>query len=114
MTRTYLQDTQPQDFHPLARASVWLIFILAIANGGFLYLLPSLAKDHYAWPIQPAINAAFMGAGYAAGLVATGLALMARRWRSVRTLMPAFFAPSATAVICASPSGIATCMISTS
>ncbi|MDX2004266.1 MAG: hypothetical protein SFU83_03225 [Meiothermus sp.] len=69
-----------------------MILLLAIANGGFLYLLPGLAKEHYAWAIQPPINAAFMGAGYAAGIVATGLAFfLTRHWRSVRPLMPAFF-----------------------
>lgn len=78
--------------HPSARRLVWVLFILAIANGGFLFFLPSLAKTHYAWPIQPSINAAFMGAGYLAGMVATGLALFsARYWRSIRALFPGFF-----------------------
>lgn len=78
--------------HPTSQALVWILFILAIANGGFLYLLHSLAKTHYAWPIQPPINAAFMGAGYLAGMIATGLALFsARYWRSIRALFPGFF-----------------------
>ena len=80
------------DFQPLARQLISVILVLAIANGGFLYLLPSLAKDYYAWAIQPPINAAFMGAGYAAGIVATGLGFfVTRHWRSVRPLMTAFF-----------------------
>lgn len=78
--------------HPAARRLVWILFILAIANGGFLCLLPSLAKTHYAWTIQPPINAAFMGAGYLAGMIATGLALFnSRYWRSIRALFPGFF-----------------------
>ncbi len=75
-----------------ARHLVWILFILAIANGVFLYFFPRLAETHYAWPIKPPINAAFMGAGYLAGMVATGLALFSvKYWRSVRSLFPAFF-----------------------
>lgn len=85
---------------PLARRLVWVLLILAIANGGFLYFLPTLAKTHYAWSIQPPINAAFMGAGYLAGMVATGLALFsARYWRSVRALFPGFFVLGSTLFI---------------
>jgi hypothetical protein len=86
------QPRTPELIHPVARRLVWILFVLALANGAFLYLLPSLAKTHYAWAIQPPINAAFMGAGYAAGMIATGLALFgARYWRSIRTLFPGFF-----------------------
>jgi hypothetical protein len=79
-------------FQPRARRLVWILFILALANGAFLYLVPQFAETHYAWSIKPPINAAFMGAGYAAGMVATGLALFkAKQWRSVRLLFPGFF-----------------------
>ena len=75
-----------------ARRLVWVLFILAVANGIFLYLFPQLAQSHYAWPVKPPINAAFMGAGYLAGMVATGLALFrVKYWHSVRFLFPAFF-----------------------
>lgn len=70
----------------VTRLSLWPLFILAAANGLFLYALPGLAV-HYAWSITPPINAAFMGAGYLAGLVAGGLAIFgAQRWRSLATL----------------------------
>jgi hypothetical protein len=83
---------QHHTFLPKARRLVWILFILALANGIFLYLVPQLAETHYAWAIKPPINAAFMGAGYAAGMVATGLALFkAKHWRSVRLLFPGFF-----------------------
>jgi len=72
---------------PLARASVVGLLVLAIANGGFLYLAPSRAETDYAWSISPPINAAFLGAGYLAGTVATALVVfVARWWRSLRVL----------------------------
>jgi hypothetical protein len=83
---------QLDSLQPRARRLVWILFVLALANGAFLYLVPQLAETHYAWAIKPPINAAFMGAGYAAGMVATGLALFrAKQWRSVRLLFPGFF-----------------------
>ena len=79
-------------FLPKARGLVWILFVLALANGGFLYFVPQLAETHYAWAIKPPINAAFMGAGYTAGIVATALALFkAKDWRSIRPLFPGFF-----------------------
>ncbi|HKU39945.1 MAG TPA: hypothetical protein VJR89_17415 [Polyangiales bacterium] len=72
----------------VTRRSQWVLLILAAANGGFLYLLPGYAESGYAWAIKPSINAAFMGAGYLAGLLAAVLGIYhARRWRSVRALL---------------------------
>ncbi|HET6340275.1 MAG TPA: hypothetical protein VFG30_44005 [Polyangiales bacterium] len=76
----------------LTSHSQWILLILAAANGGFLYFTPGLAESGYAWAIKPSINAAFMGAGYLAGLLASVLGLYyARRWRSVRALVLPFF-----------------------
>ena len=76
----------------LTSRSQWALLILAAANGCFLYLSPGLAEQGYAWAIKPSINAAFMGAGYLAGLLASVLGLYcARRWRSVRALVLPFF-----------------------
>jgi len=64
-----------------------VLFVLAVANGVFLYVLSDRARTDYAWPIKPSASAAFMGAGYLAGAVATGLVVFAaRRWRSVQPL----------------------------
>ncbi|HKP59905.1 MAG TPA: hypothetical protein VJV78_24440 [Polyangiales bacterium] len=72
----------------LTSRSQWILLILAAANGGFLYLVPGRAEQGYAWAIKPSINAAFMGAGYLAGLLAAVLGIYcARRWRSVRALV---------------------------
>jgi hypothetical protein len=77
---------------PLTRAGVWVLFALALANGAFLYLLPSRALTDYAWAIKPPVNAAFIGAGFLAGTLATGLVLFATsRWRSLQVLPPALW-----------------------
>ena len=74
------------------RVGVWVLFILAMANGVFLYLLPSSAETDYAWSIVPPVNGAFIGAGFLAGTLATGLVLFAAtRWRSLETLPPALW-----------------------
>ena len=72
---------------PLTRIGVWILFWLAAANGVFLYLAPGVADTDYAWSIKPAVNAAFIGAGFLAGTLATGLVLWrARNWRTFSTL----------------------------
>ena len=73
--------------HALTRAGIWVLFVLALANGAFLYLLPGRALTDYAWSIKPPVSAAFIGAGFLAGTLATGLVLwLARRWRTFQTL----------------------------
>jgi hypothetical protein len=75
---------------PLTRAGIAVLLVLAVANGVFLYAAPGLADTEYAWSIQPPISAAFLGAGYLAGAMATALSVFAaQRWRSVQPLGPA-------------------------
>jgi hypothetical protein len=72
---------------PLTRIGIWVLAILAAANGLFLYFVPAQAETHYAWSIKPPVNAAFIGAGFLAGTLATGLVLAtATRWRTFSTL----------------------------
>jgi hypothetical protein len=76
----------------LTRAGVWVLFVLAAANGLFLYFASGRADTDYAWSIKPSVNAAFIGAGFLAGTIATGLVLRyATRWRSFSTLPPALW-----------------------
>jgi len=76
----------------LTRAGIWILLVLAAANGLFLYFLPGLGDTDYAWSIKPPVNAAFIGAGFLAGTLATGLVLrFATRWRSFSTLPPALW-----------------------
>jgi hypothetical protein len=72
---------------PITRAGIAVLFVLAVANGVFLYCFPAQGATNYAWSIKPPIAAAFLGAGYVAGAVATGLIIFfARRWRSAQPL----------------------------
>ena len=69
------------------RAGIWVLLVLAAANGLFLYFFPGQADTDYAWSIKPPVNAAFIGAGFLAGTLATGLVLAtATRWRTFSTL----------------------------
>jgi hypothetical protein len=69
------------------RVAVAGLLVLAILNAAFLYLFPGHADTGYAWAIKPPISAAFLGAGYLAGIVATALVVFAaRRWRSIQPL----------------------------
>jgi hypothetical protein len=71
----------------LTRAGIWVLLILAALNGLWLYFLPGQADTDYAWSIKPPVNAAFIGAGFLAGTLATGLVLLfATRWRTFSTL----------------------------
>ena len=82
------------------RAGVWVLFVLAAANGVYLYLAPSAANEHYAWSIKLPVNAAFIGAGFLAGTLATGLVLwVATRWRSFSTLPPALWVLATTLLV---------------
>jgi hypothetical protein len=76
----------------LTRLGVWILFVLAAANGLFLYFAATRADTDYAWAIKPAISGAFIGAGFLAGTLATGLVLWkATRWRSFSLLPPALW-----------------------
>ena len=84
----------------LTRAGIWLLLVLAAANGLFLYLLPGQADTRYAWSIKPPASAAFIGAGFLAGTVATGLVLaVATRWRTFSTLPVALWVLASTLAV---------------
>jgi hypothetical protein len=92
--------TQPGRVRFLTRTAVWVLFVLAAANGVFLYLLPGRADTDYAWAIRPSVNAAFIGAGFLAGTLATGLVLWrATRWRSFSLLVPALWVLATTLLV---------------
>lgn len=79
----------PLRSRPLFALGLLVVFGLSIANAGFLYLLPGRADTDYAWSIALPVSAAFLGAGYVAGLVVTVLGLLvARSWRSIRLVYP--------------------------
>jgi hypothetical protein len=81
----------------LTRAGIWVLLVLAAANGVFLHFLPGLADTEYAWAIKPPVNAAFIGAGFLAATVATALVLATvTRWRTFSTLPPALWVLAST------------------
>jgi hypothetical protein len=84
----------------LTRAGIWVLAILAAANGLWLYFFPGLADTDYAWSIKPPVNAAFIGAGFLAGTLATGLVLAtATRWRTFATLPIALWVLASTLLL---------------
>jgi hypothetical protein len=96
--RVFMNDTEvrvaPADgqLQSRTRWGVALLLVLAAANALFLYVFPHQAVSHYAWSIAPSASAAFLGAGYLAGVVATGLVVFyATRWRSLSMLAPALW-----------------------
>ena len=79
------------------RAGIWVLFALAALNGLFLYFAPGRADTDYAWSIKPPVNAAFIGAGFLAGTLATALVLRyATRWRTFSTLPVALWVLAST------------------
>src|SRR4051812_8410941 len=87
MDSAVVTDVNAGEVQPLTRAGIWVLLVRAAANGLFLYFLPAQAQTHYAWSIKPSVNAAFIGAGFLAGTLATGLVLAtASRWRTFSTL----------------------------
>jgi hypothetical protein len=81
----------------LTRAGIWVLLVLAAANGLFLYSFPGLADSDYAWSIKLPVNAAFIGAGFLAGTLATGLVLATgTHWRLFSTLPPALWVLAST------------------
>ena len=51
------------DVLAITRVGVAALFVLAVANGVFLYLLPARAATDYAWAIRPPINGALLAPG---------------------------------------------------
>jgi hypothetical protein len=79
---------EPRDrVRGLSRATRGLLigFILLTALGtNQLYLLSAHTDAYFAWTIRPPLTAAFLGAGYGAGLVLVLLALRTRSWAQAR------------------------------
>jgi hypothetical protein len=75
------------DAHGLLQATRGLLIASTVLTGlgfGALYLLAENTANSFAWTIQPPLTAAFLGAGYGAGLVLVVLALRDGRWVHAR------------------------------
>ena len=78
---------RPVDAHGLLPATRYLLIASTVLTGlgfGALYLLAENTASTFAWTIQPPLTAAFLGAGYGAGLVLVVLALRDGRWVHAR------------------------------
>jgi hypothetical protein len=62
---------------------VGFVLLTALATNQ-LYVLSAHTDAYFAWTIRPPLTAAFLGAGYAAGLVLVLLGLRARAWVEAR------------------------------
>ena len=81
------EETSTGPLHGPTRWAVGGLLVLAVLNAGFLYGTPGRADTGYAWSIKPPASAAFLGAGYLAGIVATALVVfVAGHWRSAQPL----------------------------
>src|SRR3954451_8746525 len=80
-------SVRPVDAHDLLPATRYLLIASTVLTGlgfGSLYLLAENTANSFAWTIQPPLTAAFLGAGYGAGLVLVVLALRDGRWVHAR------------------------------
>ena len=62
---------------------VGFVLLTALATNQ-LYILSAHTDSYFAWTIKPPLTAAFLGAGYAAGLVLVLLGLRAQAWVEAR------------------------------
>ncbi len=76
--------TAPRQVLPAMRATLVLFAALTLLGFTSLFILADGTDRTFAWTMQPALTAAFLGAGYGAGLVLMLLSLRARRWSQVR------------------------------
>jgi hypothetical protein len=69
---------------PATRVLLLASTVLTALGFGALYLLAETTDRSFAWTIQPPLTAAFLGAGYGAGLVLVVLALRDGQWMHAR------------------------------
>jgi hypothetical protein len=81
------------------RASLIAFGVLALGGFGSLHVLAETTDRTFAWPIQPPATAAFLGAGYFAGLIGVLYSLWCAQWRQVRLWMIGFFVFSAVTAV---------------
>jgi hypothetical protein len=79
--------TGPTELRRLSRETrallIAFVLLTALATNQ-LYILSAHTDAYFAWTIRPPLTAAFLGAGYAAGLVLVLLGLRARAWVEAR------------------------------
>ncbi len=76
-------DTPRDRVHGFTRAVAGLLAVVVVYAAVVLYLFPDRAAQLFAWKIQPPMNAAFMGAAYANGVVFLLAAITGRHWHRI-------------------------------
>ncbi len=85
-----MERVEPEEQVPaggVLAGTKWLLSafaVLTVLAVGQLLLLADVADRYWAWTIHTEQSAAFVGAGYAAGLVLSLLALRMKRWSQIR------------------------------
>ncbi len=80
--------TRPRRLLPAMRGVLIASTVLTALGFGSLYLLSGNTEKTFAWTIQPPLTAAFLGAGYGAGLLLVVLTLRDGVW--VRGRVPVY------------------------
>lgn len=70
---------------PVSRVLLALFVLLTLLGFGSLFVLAGQTDRSFAWTIDPAATAAFLGAGYASGTVLVVLTLRENTWAAART-----------------------------
>ena len=77
---------------PVTRIVALIVAPFLPAAFYILYLHPETSGERFAWEIEPAMMAGFMGAGYLAGAYFFLNVLIGRTWHRVATVFPAIIA----------------------
>ncbi len=82
--------TKPSDaIFPLTRVVAALVVPFLVLAFVILYFLPQLSGERFAWDIQPALTAVYMGAGYIGGAWLFINVIFGKRWHRVAAGFPA-------------------------
>ncbi|MFD1505814.1 hypothetical protein FE374_00555 [Georgenia yuyongxinii] len=77
-------STAPARLLPVSRVLLALFVALTLLGFGSLFVLAGQTDRSFAWTIEPAATAAFLGAGYASGTVLMVLTLRQNTWGAAR------------------------------
>ena len=85
---------------PAMRVLLGAFAVLTALGTGSLFVLADTTEKTFAWTIQPPLTAAFLGAGYAAGLVLVVLSMRASRWADIRVPVLTIFVYVVLTLVC--------------
>src|SRR5690349_24760661 len=74
---------------PSTRILAGIVTPILLAAFQILYFAPETSGERFAWEIQPAMMAAFMGAGYLTGAYFFLNVILGKEWHRIRVVLPA-------------------------